>query len=133
MVINFSGVLVLPLKKRSFSSDQTRGSISVVAKWANAIGVGKDLGAALAEFQNLVEADTVQVVRQMRNFDRVRMVARQGKSEGKLFGRAPRSFCSALLGNLLHTTNVGSLFLYSETRPEHETRDSLDNFGLRDV
>lgn len=125
--------MVLAMGIKSFSIEQARSSVSVVAKWARATGVGKDLNGVLAEFQNLVHADTVQVVRQMRNIDRNRMVARQEKSSGKLFARPPRSFASALLGDLLHSTSSGSLFLLTEVRPGIETQESLDRFGLREV
>lgn len=118
---------------RSFSIEQTRGSASVVAKWARAVSVGKDLNVVLNEFHNLVQADAVQVVRQMRNIDRNRVVARQEKSAGKLFARPPRSFAPALLGDFLHSTSSGSLFLLTEVRPGLETQDSLDRFGLREV
>lgn len=119
--------------KKSFSSEQTCGSASVAAKWAQAICMGCGLDGALAKFQDLVGAETVQVVRLMRNFDRTQMIARQEKSAGKLFARPPRSFSSALLGDLVHQTNLGSVFLLTEMRSRHEVSEALDPFGLREV
>lgn len=123
----------MELGRKNFSTEQTRGSVSVVAKWVHAIGQGKDLNVVLAEFQKLVGADTVQVVRQMQNLDRTQMVARQEISAGKLFERPRRSFASVLLGDLLHKTNLGSLFLMTEVHSAHEARASLDQFELREV
>lgn len=118
---------------KSFSFEQTRGSVSVAAKWARAVGTGNDFSSVLNEFQNLFHADTVQVERQMRSIDRLRVVARQEKSSGKLFARPPRSFVSALLGDIVHSTNPGSLFVLTEVSSDLDIKDSLDRFGLREV
>ena len=118
---------------RSFSPKQTVGSINIVAHWTHALNDGKNLDNVLVEFQKLFSARAVQVVRQMRNFDRLRMVARQEASSGKLFERPTRSFVPALLGDLLHRTNLGSLFLSSEMQPDSAAQESLDQFGLKGV
>jgi DNA-binding CsgD family transcriptional regulator len=123
----------LPFGKKKFSTEQALGSVSVVSKWAHAIGVGDSLNTVLADFQDLVRADTVQVIRQMRNFDRTRIIARQEKSAGKLFERTPRSFVPALLGDLLHRTNLGSLFLLTDMPKDNEAHANLDQFGLSEV
>lgn len=116
-----------------FSIEQTRGSASIAAKWARALSLGKDLNGVLAEFQALHGADTVQIVRLMRNMDRARMVARHETSSGKLFARPPRSFVATLLGDLLHRTSPGSVIMLTEMCPGRETEDHLDQFGLREV
>lgn len=123
----------MPLGKTNFSNAQMRASVNVVAKWSHAIDVGTDLKVVLTTFQELIGANTVQVVRQMLKFDRTRMVARQEVSTGKLFARPPRSFASALLGDLLHKSNLGSLFLMTEMYAGNEVSASLDQFGLQEV
>lgn len=123
----------MTLSKRNFTAQQTCGSVNVAVKWSRAIGSGKEFDAVLADFQNLVGAETVQVVRQFRNFDRTRIIARRSKSAGKLFGQAPRSYASHLLGALLHKSNLGSLFLMTEMRADHEPRAGLDPSEVREV
>ena len=123
----------MTLGKQRFTVEQTCGSVSVAVKWSRAIGTGQAFNAVLSDFQNLVGAATVQDVRQVKGIDRVRLVARQETSAGKLFARAPRSFASATLDDLLHKTSLGSLVLWTQMRPGQESRANLDEFGLRDI
>lgn len=123
----------MAMGEKSFSIEQTRGSVTIASKWSHSGNTGKDLNDVLTDFQKLVGAETVQVVRQMRHFDRTRMIARQSETDGLLFGSSPRSFASAMLGDMLHRTNTGTLFLMSAVLTEGECHDCLEPHGLRDV
>ena len=123
----------MSLGEKSFSIEQARGSVNVASQWAHSVNTGKGLDSVLTDFQKLVSADTVQVVRQMRHFDRTRMIARQAETDGKLFGRPTRSFASAMLGDMLHKTHCGTLFLMTALLSDSDTQDYLEPLGLRDV
>ena len=123
----------MSLGEKSFSIEQARGSVNVASQWAHSVNTGKGLDSVLTDFQKLVSADTVQVVRQMRHFDRTRIIARQAEADGKLFGRPIRSFASAMLGDMLHKTHCGTLFLMTALLSDSDTQDYLEPLGLRDV
>lgn len=123
----------MTLSNKNFTAQQACGSINVAANWTRAIGMGKDFDAVLAGFQKLVGAETVQIVRQLRNFDRTRLIARRSETAGKLFGHAPRSYASSVLGAVLHKSSLGSLFLMTEMRADHEPPADLAQTGVQEV
>ncbi|SDZ50958.1 transcriptional regulator, LuxR family [Jannaschia faecimaris] len=119
--------------RKSFSAEQTRGSVKVVAKFVHAVDLGGNFQLVLAGLQGLVGSDSVKIVRQMRHFDRTRIMARHEKAVRMPPGKASCSLGSELLGDLLHTTNLGSVLCITEVNASIDARDKLDQFGLREV
>lgn len=123
----------MTVRDSGFSFEKTRGSINIASQWSHSASTGNGLNKTLTDFQKLISAETVQVVRRMSHFDRTRMIARESETDGKLFGRPPRSFAPDILGDMLHKTHCGMLFVMTSVLPENEAQDFLEPHGLREV
>lgn len=88
---------------------------------------------AFEELRTLVRARAVLHVRQCRGSRDTRSAARDEPTSGQLFAHPPRSFAASVLGEHLHSARPGSVWFLSDTRPDRDTRSSLDRDDITDI